>query len=460
MRRRAAQLGLSSRHGHISCIIVLVVLIGAADSAALQPPTRGNLTQGAGRWALADLPDWAGRDGFGSGVLGGELLIFGGRTKYGLVNDVWRSSGFGGHVSSWEQGLLHAPWAKRQGFASVVHQVAAGSGVDDDSSGPHAASSQKLVLMGGRTRVDGEDVYFDDVWVTDNGERWHELFSNSPRWAARDTCAAVMGGDIFVMGGYGVDGEYNDVWKSEDGRDWEEVTPSAPWRARTNHGVATFRDELWVVGGVNYEMSVAFNDVRAVFASDRRLHWLTRRWLPAQQVWHSADGKSWAQAGESVPWLPRSHMGLAVYPPNSPDAPSPDERMVVVAGQNMESNALCPTPNCTCFADVWETIDGVHWSPQAVSVLPTWWQRSSAQTNVFNGALVMLGGQKKCTSDEVSDVWIFSKDYHRESRRPQPSTCCPSLTCNAAQQRWRPSPIRTTSWYLVASVLSSFLQLL
>jgi len=83
----------------------------------------------------------------------------------------------------------------------------------------------------------------------------------------------------------------NDVWRSTDGADWTLVKPNTflddtfdakqDWEGRHTAGYAVHDDKLWILGGDAIQRHEQ-ND-----------------------VWNSADGKSWTRVIEAAPWAPR-----------------------------------------------------------------------------------------------------------------------------------------------------------
>lgn len=168
---------------------------------------------------------WQGRAGLSSAVLNDDIYVFGGSfnddpsiiggpPERVYFDDVWKSSDEG---ETWELLLEHAPWEPRAGAAVVVK---------DDY----------IYLLGGEEGFLCEPFpgcslpYYNDVWRTQDGVQWDLVIADAD-WSPRPGHkAAVIEGNIFLFGGFGLPTNPMDVWVSEDGETWEQLS-GAPWNA-------------------------------------------------------------------------------------------------------------------------------------------------------------------------------------------------------------------------------------
>jgi hypothetical protein len=68
------------------------------------------------------------------------------------------------------------------------------------------------------------------------------------------------------------------------------VTPAAPWPPRIWFSADVYRQRIWVLGGWSNEPSKNWND-----------------------VWHTADGKTWEQLRTKTIWLARHEQSAYVF---------------------------------------------------------------------------------------------------------------------------------------------------
>jgi hypothetical protein len=223
------------------------------------------------------------------------MWIVGGDVNQGhYQNDVWNSQD--GRTWKFVNRDSALPWAPRALHYTVVH---------DD----------RIWVMGGQTMPafakDGTgEIFYRDVWTTQDGVNWTEVKPQESCWSARGMigASAVMNGRIWILGG----GTYetpqtpsrkfhNDVWSSADGVDWERHTEAAPWAPRQYHEVAAWDGQLWVLEGYNVD------------GGNRK------------DVWYSSDGVDWTEI-PNTPWKPRHAASVFVH----------DDGLWMVAGNNME----------------------------------------------------------------------------------------------------------------------------
>jgi uncharacterized delta-60 repeat protein len=259
----------------------------------------------------------------------GSIVLMGGSTSGGSVNDVWQSTDNGAH---WNQVTAYAEWTARYGHSSVV--------MPDGS----------IVLMGGYATGG----YKTDVWrSTDNGAHWTQM-TPSVEWSIRDldfSTVAMPDGSIILMGGYDVVSHayMNDVWQSTDnGAHWNQVTAHAEWSARDGHTTVVMPDgSIVLMGGWNAGL--------------------------LRDVWRSTDnGAHWTQMTASAEWSPRDH---------STSVAMPDGSIVLMGGRD----GLLRN-------DVWRSTDnGAHWTQITYSAdWPGRWYHTSVA--MPDGSIVLMGG--------------------------------------------------------------------
>ncbi len=239
--------------------------------------------------------DWEGRHTAGYAVYRDRMWIIGGDVNQGhYQNDVWNSED--GKTWAFVNCDKPLPWGPRALHYTVVH---------DD----------RIWVMGGQTmpafaKESSDEVFYRDVWTTQDGVNWNQIKPQEPYWSSRGMIggSAVMNGRIWILGGGTYDTPqtpsrnfYNDVWSSADGVSWTRHTKAAPWAPRQYHDVAVWDHRLWVTEGYN-ATSGNRND-----------------------VWHSTDGVEWHEVPDT-PWKPRHAASLYVH----------NAALWMVAGNNMQ----------------------------------------------------------------------------------------------------------------------------
>jgi leucine-zipper-like transcriptional regulator 1 len=201
-------------------------------------------------WSSSDGVDWTLESTAGPGkihpasaVYDGKMWIVGGNS-----NAYWSSDGI-----TWNEIVLdHSDydnmWEERKYFSALVYQ-------------------DKLWILGGNEPgIFGQ--YKHDVWYTTDGENW--VHAENGDWEARWGFASVVYEDkMWVMGGYAVVGWQdealmNDVWMSPDGEEWERSTYGAQWGQRRLHAGLVFNDRIWIIGGYGLDGNgdrLYYNDV-------------------------------------------------------------------------------------------------------------------------------------------------------------------------------------------------------
>ena len=167
----------------------------------------------------------------------------------------------------------------------------------------------KLWTAGGQDGFGEVDLqaYHNDVWSSVDGIHWEEVVPDAPasatRWAG---CGALDGlvefhGRMWLVGcaRYRENNEghlmSNEVWSTTDGATWTQHS-EPPWKGKIWQNVVVWRDELWILFGYTN------GDPELGLPQDN-----------AREVWHSADGETWAPLPFDAP-VPGSHaQGVAVH---------------------------------------------------------------------------------------------------------------------------------------------------
>jgi hypothetical protein len=265
---------------------------------------------------------WAKRAGLRVAQLGDRLFMLGGRTPNQSTlpgdstvwGDVWASDDGG---TTWTEVLPSGTddgFPARAYFALVVKDDALwviggqdfglqenpfcalleqglepppGLGIDPDAPCPEFLPTSE---------------FFNDVWKSTDGVTWEEVTSDAP-WSGRaGLSAAVLGDEIYVLGGsqnddsaiIGAGGPqriyFNDVWKSSDGVTWEQATDAAPWTERAGAAVAVKDGSLYVLGGEDGFTCTPLPDCEPPYFND---------------VWRTTDGTEWELVTDAAGWSPR-----------------------------------------------------------------------------------------------------------------------------------------------------------
>lgn len=212
-----------------------------------------------------------------------------------------------------------------------------------------------------------------DVWSSADGANWNLVQKDAP-WKHSDLPMTVVHNDrMWLMGGW-----YNgrlpgheashEVWSSTDGVQWEQATAAAAWTPRIASGLVEFKGRMWLLGGIeNYY----FGDAKSL----------------KNDVWSSADGKTWELATADAGWSPRAYHQAAVF----------NGRIYVFGGGNY-------TPEYHAVNDVWSSEDGVTWREETAAA--PWPPRLWFSSAVYRDRLWMIGGWSKTpTERNLGDVW-------------------------------------------------------
>jgi len=296
-------------------------------------------------WVRVAEAPWTPRDSQGELVHNNRLWILGGwfNSFEAPPRDVWSS----GDGKQWERVTAAAPW---------LH-----------SDLPMTVSFRgRMWMMGGwyNGRLPGHSAS-NAVWSSEDGKQW-TLATKAAGWSPRLAAALVVfQGRMWILGGtenyYFGDAKslQNDVWSSADGKSWRLETAAAPWTPRAYHQAVVFGGRIYVMGGGNYVPEYAAHN----------------------DVWSSADGKSWRKETDAAPWAPRLWFGAAVY----------RGAMWVLGGWSK-----VPEQN---WGDVWTSRNGRDWVEVKSSAI--WKARHEHSVFVFDDKLWVAGGHAKPLSNEV-----------------------------------------------------------
>jgi len=239
-----------------------------------------------------------------------------------------------------------------------------------------ARDSQAEYVFGGRMWVAGgwfnsQSAPPRDVWSSSNGVQWDLVTTDAP-WIHSDLpMNLTYQGKMWMMGGW-YNGRLaghsagNEVWASVDGLHWDQVTKSAEWSPRVASGAIEFLGKMWILGGTeNY-----------YFGDETSLK---------NDIWMSADGKSWKQIVVSAPWAPRAYHQVVVL----------GKRMYVIGGGDY-------APQHHAKNDVWSSDDGIHWVEETGQA--PWSPRIWFSSAIYRGRIWVMGGWSAATGN-VGDVW-------------------------------------------------------
>jgi hypothetical protein len=241
-----------------------------------------------------------------------------------------------------------------------------------DSSG-EVVFGDRMWLMGG---------WFDsfaapprDVWSSRDGQTWERVTSEAP-WKYSDLPMTInFDNRMWLMGGWtngrlAGHGATSQVWSSTTGQAWQ-LEGNAQWSPRIAAGIVQFKDRMWILGGTeNYY----FGDQHSL----------------KNDVWSSADGKSWQLETASAAWSPRAYHQAVVV----------GDRIFVMGGGNY-------VPQYHALNDVWSSTDGRNW--ELVTEHAPWSPRLWFGAATFENRMWVLGGWSNNPSKNWDDTW-YSRD--------------------------------------------------
>lgn len=214
-----------------------------------------------------------------------------------------------------------------------------------------------------------------DVWKSPDGSNWMLVQPEAP-WIHSDLpMSLTFQGRMWMMGGW-YNGRLpghsasNTVWSSDDGVHWKQETDAAGWSPRLAAAAVVFRGRMWILGGTeNY-----------YFGDESSLR---------NDVWSSADGRTWELATERAPWSARAYHQAVVL----------NDRIYVLGGGNY-------VPEYGATNDVWSSADGTHWRQETAAA--PWHERLWFSSVTYRNHLWVLGGWSGEPSTNWSDVWYSS----------------------------------------------------
>lgn len=254
-------------------------------------------------------------------------------------------------VPNWVRATQHAGWQPRDSQGEVVHDG-------------------KLWIFGGW--FNSYEAPPRDVWNSADGVHWNRITQTAP-WLHSDLSMSVSFHDrMWFMGGW-YNGRLpghsagNAVWSSYDGAQWTAETEAASWSPRLASALIVFKGRMWLLGGSeNY-----------YFGDDSSLK---------NDVWSSADGKTWELVTENADWAPRAYHQAAVL----------NDRMYVFGGGNY-------VPEYKAYNDVYSSTDGVNWRQETADA--GWHPRLWFSSVVYRNQMWVLGGWSNNPSTNWGDVW-------------------------------------------------------
>ena len=194
---------VGARDGHALVTVGDVLLIGGAF------PTAHDVWRYDGAWHLVtSAPGWCGRTHHECVVDAKTVILLGGLSESGYLNDAWRSRDFG---VTWERRTKHADWSPRAMHGSACRRGA-------------------IFVAGGYGT--GAEASTNDVWAsTDHGATWIRLCHRAPWLPRRGHCLVATQDLLILAGGQGSSGiSFGDCWTSHDGASWSLVCFDAPPR--------------------------------------------------------------------------------------------------------------------------------------------------------------------------------------------------------------------------------------
>lgn len=273
---------------------------------------------------------WVPRDSAGELVYNGRMWLFGGYTP-GLVSDVWSSA----------DGL---DWTKNG-------EIPCGVGINVPVN----------FVFSGKMWVSGND----GSWYSSaDGAHWDLVLAETP-WKGAAGSGVIFDGRMWVIARNRGNTPGDSIWSSSDGIHWTLETAATPFSKRQLFSdLVVHGDKMYAVGGAiqGYHPFRAYND-----------------------VWSSADGKTWTKATDQAPWPPRIWNTARAY----------KNRIWMMGGFRAE-------PTWNNFNDVWYSADGADWQPLVTE--DVWSPRHEYSLYVFDDKLWMVGGNAWPLQN---DVWYL-----------------------------------------------------
>ncbi|MCH8486478.1 MAG: T9SS type A sorting domain-containing protein [Candidatus Cyclonatronum sp.] len=242
--------------GALALSLLLFSVTVTAQTTAQQAVSEKDRLLNA-EWALISTSPFGARDGHEVVKLSDNTLIMmGGETASGAMNDVWRSEDEG---RTWQRVLGNAGWDPRRDFAAAV------------------SSGDVLYVFPGNNP--GSTSRAQDVWKSENGgESWVKTFDFAGIPGFSTGLGQITGGqaivlpnnDILFMGGRTLYNNYiNTVWRSQNGgQSFSELSipPDQIWPGRAGHQLVKKPDpfegdRLFIIGGYNSDTGSELTDV-------------------------------------------------------------------------------------------------------------------------------------------------------------------------------------------------------
>jgi hypothetical protein len=235
--------------------------------------------------------------------------------------------------------------------------------------------------------------------------RWEKVTLEAP-FAPRDGAGALTFNDrMYLLGGWNPGDKKhfplicnNEVWSSVDGAAWtleklntfldKSFDPKTDWEGRHTAGYAVHQGKMWIVGG---------DANQGHYQND---------------VWNSADGRTWTLVTDRIPWGPRVlHYTVAFR-----------GKLWVIGGQNMP--VFVSVEKDRFDNDVWSSVDGETWT-RVLDHAP-WSPRGMiGGAAVFRGRIWLLGGgtydtPTTRTRNFYNEVWSTDDGVKWESHGQAP----------------------------------------
>ncbi len=201
------------------------------------------------------------------------------------------------------------------------------------------------------------------VWRSDDGATWIKIAEKTPFGTRGYGETLVFRDKIWQLG------SGQDVWNTTDGVHWTCVTEAAAYGKRAASAVVAFDEKLWLLGG----RTPGANTPPEKGYKDMTTH---------NDVWCSADGRSWMKVLEHAPWVPRQWHIAKVY----------RGRIWIIGGHdNVNSENL---------GGVWSSADGKDW--QRFESTLEFSPRHEVTAYVYDGSLWLVAGNAWPVQN---DVW-------------------------------------------------------
>ena len=292
-----------------------------------------------------------------------QLIIFGGSTASGLLNDTWTWNG-----TTWTQ-LFPATSPSARDFASMAYD---------------SATSQ-LILFGGYGVSGDNNESLNDTWSW-NGTTWTEL---SPATSPPVRTSAAMaddpatgqlilfGGD--VAGGGGAD-IYNDTW-NWNGTDWIQLSPTEVPPASEGASMAydTAASQFILYGGEGDGVGY-----------DATYYWNGTNWTPTDFVNGVFQGGAGDTFASPLTYDPVTGQLLLFEGGN---------------GQGPDGPGNAPPPPAV-LNETW-TWNGSIWTQLAPASSPSPREAASMAYDSATNQLILFGGQTEGAETLYNDTWVW-----------------------------------------------------